>query len=177
MRSRFLTMMIAVMLVFAVAALAQEVAPQPVIVQCDRVGWAFVDAETTAVDDPCATEIEAIRTKLSERLVTLVDASFDAAYPFFAMGYEGIDPFGGTHAKGEYLGLVSSGDIDFLNWDVVSDIEIRLYGNAAVARYQSQFNIVVSGEETPFHLWHTDLYEKIDGMWKLVWGQDTRIEP
>ena len=55
-------------------------------------------------------------------------------------------------------------------------IQVRLYGDAAVIRYQSELEIVVGGERVPRgRYWHTDSYEKRDGQWQIVWSQATAI--
>lgn len=62
-------------------------------------------------------------------------------------------------------------------WEPISEIKVRLYGlNTAVIRYQSQTDIVVFGEKSSIENWHTDLYEKRDGQWQVVWSQATTIQ-
>jgi hypothetical protein len=52
---------------------------------------------------------------------------------------------------------------------------VRLHGDAAVIRYQSQIQILVSGKLDSGRFWHTDSYEKRHGGWQAVWSQATRI--
>jgi len=84
--------------------------------------------------------------------------------------FELITPKGGALTKGEYLDAVSTGDIHYVRWEP-AEIEVRLYGTAAVLRYQAEM-------EMPgfvARLWHTDLYERRDGRWQIVWSQATRL--
>lgn len=70
---------------------------------------------------------------------------------------------------------MASGQADYLVWrpDVIG---ARLSCNAAVTRYQSELEIVVSGERLPRRrVWHTDSYERRDGQWQVVWSQATEI--
>jgi hypothetical protein len=54
------------------------------------------------------------------------------------------------------------------------EIEVRLYGDAAVIRYRAQLEIVVQEQEISLRgYWHTDLYERRDGRWQVVWSQAT----
>ena len=37
-------------------------------------------------------------------------------------------------------------------------------------------NVIIDGHETGLRqLWHTDLYEKNNGRWQVVWSQATTI--
>ena len=56
-------------------------------------------------------------------------------------------------------------------------LDVRVYGQAAVIRYQSQIEVVVGGQKVPRGgFWHTDSYEKRDGRWQAVWEQTTEIQ-
>jgi hypothetical protein len=87
-----------------------------------------------------------------------------------------INPGGGALTKEEYLGGVASGDIDYLVWEPSSEIAVRLYGEAAAVRYQSNTEIVVFGEKIVVQNWHTDVYERHDGRWQVVWSHATSIQ-
>ncbi len=85
-----------------------------------------------------------------------------------------INPRGEALSKEQYLGGIASGQLDYLVWEPESSIEVRLYGQAAVIRYQSQLEIVVQGQKVPLQrYWHTDSYEKRNGRWQVVWSQAT----
>jgi hypothetical protein len=54
-----------------------------------------------------------------------------------------------------------------------SPIRVRLYGNTAVARLHEAFE-VVGGPDRVKHLgWTTDLLERRQGRWQIVWSQTT----
>jgi hypothetical protein len=86
-----------------------------------------------------------------------------------------ITPSGTSVSREGYLGGIASGEIDYLVWEPAS-IEVRLYGQAAVIRYQAQLQLVFQGEKAPLRrYWHIDSYEKRDGRWQVVWSQATEI--
>ena len=99
----------------------------------------------------------------------------DLARQLHADDFQLINPFGDALSKEQYLGDVASGEIDYLVWEPQT-IEVRLYGQVAVIRYQSQVEIVVGGQKVSLRrYWHTDSYEEHDGRWQVVWSQATEI--
>lgn len=122
------------------------------------------------------TESDLIRATEHERLRALVDGNVALASPLHADDFQLINPLGGSLSKEQYLGAVASGDIDYRVWEPGA-IEVRLYGEAAIIRYQSKLEIVVQGRQVPLRShWHTDSYERRDGRWQVVWSQATAIE-
>jgi uncharacterized protein (TIGR02246 family) len=120
-------------------------------------------------------EVEAIRATERERLRALVAGDVAAAARFHADDFQLVNPPGGVLTKEQYLGGLAAGVFDYLVWEPDS-IAVRLHGDAAVIRYRSQLEIVVQGEKTskrPY--WHTDLYERRDGRWQVVWSQATEV--
>ena len=100
----------------------------------------------------------------------------EVARQLHADDFQLINPRGGSLSKEQYLGGIASGQLDYLVWEPES-IEVRLYGEAAVIRYQSQLEIVVQGQKVPRQrYWHTDTYEKRNGRWQVVWSQATGIQ-
>jgi hypothetical protein len=133
-----------------------------------------VMASTTS-DSTTADRIRAIE---QTRLRALVDADIAVAGPLHADDFQLINPVGEALSRGDYLGAVGSGDIDYLVFEAASPIEVRLYGQSAVIRYRSNIDIVVAGLGRLTHpAWHTDLYERRNGQWMAVWSQATAIGP
>ena len=121
------------------------------------------------------TEADLIRATERERLRALVEADMEVARQLHADDFQLINPLGQSLSKEQYLGGIASGDLDYLVWEPES-IEVRLYDQAAVIRYQSQLEIVVQGQKVPRQrYWHTDSYEKRNGRWQVVWSQATEI--
>lgn len=121
-------------------------------------------------------ESDLIRATERERLCALVEGNMDVARALHADDFQLINPLGGALSKEQYLGGVASGEIDYIVWNPDS-IEVRLYGEAALIRYQSELEIAVQGQKIPRQrYWHTDSYEKRNGHWQVVWSQATAIQ-
>lgn len=121
--------------------------------------------------------IDQLRTTERERLRSLVDADMETAGRLHADDFQLINPLGGSLSKEEYLGQVASGEIDYLEWEP-GEVEVKVFGDAAVIRYQARLRIMVKGlPDAPSGLfWHIDLYEKRNGQWQAVWSQATQIQ-
>ena len=110
-----------------------------------------------------------------DRLRALVEVDVDRAAPFHADDFQLITPSGRVFSKKGYLEAVCSGDIDYALWEA-GEIVVRSYGDVAVIRYPSEIAFTVGGTRTPRRrYWHTDLYERRDGGWQVVWSQATAI--
>jgi len=119
------------------------------------------------VDEEARDELERLER---DRVRLLVAGDVEEVSALHADDFELITPKGGALTKGEYLDAVSTGDIHYVRWEP-AEIEVRLYGTAAVLRCQAEM-------EMPgfvARLWHTDLYERRDGRWQIVWSQATRL--
>jgi hypothetical protein len=128
-------------------------------------------------DPPGAREDAALlRATERERLRALVTADVERAARLHTADFQLINPLGGALTKEQYLGGISSGQIRYLYWEPEA-IAVRLYGDAAVIRYQSQLEIVVQGRHIPRQrYWHTDLYERHGMQWQVVWSHATAAE-
>ena len=123
--------------------------------------------------DPEATLIREIER---ERLRALVDANMEVAHRLHAADFQLITPGGGEYSKEQYLGDIASGEIKYLVWEP-EIIDVRVRGEMAVIRYQSQLEIIVGGEHIPRkRSWHTDSYEKHGEGWQVVWSHATLIK-
>lgn len=126
------------------------------------------DAERPSGDDA-----DLLRSIERTRLRALIDADVESARRLHAEDFQLINPLGGSLSKEQYLGGVASGELDYLSWDP-EQIEVRMYSRVAAIRYRSQLEIIVAGQKIPRqHYWHTDLYEKRDGQWQVVWSHAT----
>ena len=133
---------------------------------------------SAADEDVIEDAIDETRAIEHERLRSLVAKDMEVAYRLHADDFQLIPPGGTPHSKEEYLGGVASGEITYLIFEPVSAIEVRLYGDAAVIRYQSQIEGVMGGQHIALdRYWHTDTYERRDGQLQAVWSQATRVLP
>jgi hypothetical protein len=116
---------------------------------------------------------ELLRSTECERIRALVIGDVERAGQLHTEDFQLINPLGGALSKEHYLSGISSGQIHYLYWEPES-IAVRVYGNAAVIRYQSQLEIVVQGRHIPRQrYWHTDLYERHGAQWQVVWSHAT----
>ena len=121
-------------------------------------------------------EAERLRDIERTRLQALVDADMDVVERLLAEDFVLVPPPGFPLARDEYLAAVAAGDLDYLAFEPVSDIDVRLFGNAAVVMYESLIDIDAAGLGRFTHnTWHTYLYEKRDGQWQVVWEQATAV--
>ena len=130
--------------------------------------------ETPAVH---SAQAEALRATELDRLRALVEGDLDRARAFHAEDFQLVTPSGQELSKDEYLGRVASGELNYLAWDA-GPIAIRLYpeDKAAVIRYRSELEMQDNGQHVPRRpYWHTDLYERRDGRWQVIWSHATRI--
>jgi ketosteroid isomerase-like protein len=115
-------------------------------------------AETTAA---------VVRNVERQRLRALLNHDLDTADKLHAADFELINPLGETQSKEAYID--SGAAFSYTIWKPISPIRVRVHGDSAVIRYESDLEIHGSRG----HYWHTDLYEKRDGRWQIVWSQAT----
>jgi hypothetical protein len=121
------------------------------------------------------TSADLIRETEHQRLRALVAAEIELANSLHSDDYQLITPSGQSISKQDYIGGIASGDLVYSLFEPVSDIAVRLYGNAAAVRYQARIEIRFSDQRDSGLFWHTDIYEMRDGRWQAVWSQATRI--
>jgi hypothetical protein len=92
-------------------------------------------------------------------------------YPLHADDFQLITPDGSEYDKQQYLGQIESGVLDYKIWDA-DTIRVRMYDNVAVLRYKDKdFQVYIDGELAKSGiLKHTNLYEKRNGQWQIVWS-------
>jgi hypothetical protein len=127
--------------------------------------------------------VDSVPAKLAvierRRLRSLVEVGLDDMDALHAEDFELIHPSGGVWSKRDYLGGISSGEIDYRQFEAVSAIEVLADGALAVLRYRSIITISVDrGAPTTLDCWHVDCYQQssTDGAWRARWSQATSIE-
>jgi ketosteroid isomerase-like protein len=120
-------------------------------------------------DSGTQSTADVVRATEHARLRALLNNNLDAALKLHADDFELINPLGETVSKEAYI---DSGDaFAYTSWKPISPIRVRVHGDVAVIRYKSDIEI----HGTRGQYWHTDLYEKRDGQWKVVWSQTTGV--
>ena len=117
-----------------------------------------------------ASDIEILKNLELTRLKSLVDANIEIAKPLHADDFQLITPDGSEYDKQQYLGQIESGVLDYKIWEA-DTIHIKMYDNVAVLRYNDKdFKVYIDGELAKSGiLKHTNLYEKRNGQWQIVW--------
>ena len=117
------------------------------------------------------SDIELIKNLELTRLESLVNANMEIATPLHADDFQLITPNGTEVSKEQYLGQLESGILDYEIWNA-ENIKVRMYENVAVLRYNDRdFRVVINGElALSGSLKHTNLYEKRNGKWQIVWS-------
>ena len=140
------------------------------------VGLTVVAAPTSAGPPGDSTVADELRRTELARGAALVDADMDVVEALHADDFRLVPPPGFELSREEYVAAVRSGDIDYLTFEPITDIDVRLYGQAAVLTYKSTIDIVVTGLGRFTHdAWHTYVYERRAGRWQAVWEQATAI--
>ena len=136
----------------------------------------------TAVAGPAASapsdspEIDRLRATEVERLRALVDADVAAVETMTADDFQLVPPPGTPLSREEYLGAVAAGAIDYRMFEPISEVNVRLYGQAAAVRYLAHIDVVVAGlGRFDQDVWVTYVYERREGRWQVVWEQATGV--
>jgi ketosteroid isomerase-like protein len=123
-----------------------------------------------------SSEANRIRAIEQTRLHALVDSDTATVRKLTASDFQLINPAGGVSGRDDYMELLEAGVIDYLVFEPSSPITVRLSGDSAALRYQVSFDLVVGGDTHVTHQgWITELYERRDGRWQIVWEQATAI--
>jgi hypothetical protein len=123
-----------------------------------------------------STEAQRLRALELTRLQALVDGDVGTAGALLADDFQLVPPPGFPLSRDEYLGAVEAGALDYLVFEPVSPIDVRLYGQAAVMTYRSSIDIVAAGLGRFTHeVWHTYVWERNAGRWQVVWEQATGV--
>ena len=78
------------------------------------------------------------------------------------------DSDGTYYTKAELLKLMADTNNIKTNSEKLSELKIRVYGNAAVATYRDTYDILIKGEHRAHTIIATDTFVKMDGEWKQV---------
>ena len=141
-----------------------------------RISIVLITAALTCQPVHVQDEEEQLRATEQDRLRSLVEADMDIARRLHADDFQLVDPSGATLTKDQYLGRIASGELDYVVWEP-GPMAVRRFVDVVVLRYQARAQAVVAGKRTPLlSFWHTDVYEKRDGRWQVVWSQATLIQ-
>jgi len=140
----------------------------PVRSRGGRVQWRRAHAVVGKDDDRVGTSDREHRSRNErQRLHALLHHDIDTAQRLHAIDFELIDPLGEVLSREN---VIDSGlAFAYTEFKPITPIRVRVHGDSAVIRYESEIEL----HGTRGHYWHTDLYEKRNGQWKIVWSQTT----
>jgi ketosteroid isomerase-like protein len=134
---------------------------------------AVATASAAPSDSP---EAQRLRTTELERQHALVNADMAALDLLTADDFQLVPPPGIPLSRAEYVGAVAAGAIEYVAFEPASDMQVRLYGDAAALRYLAHIDVVVAGlGHFDTDAWVTDVYERRGGRWQIVWEQATAV--
>jgi hypothetical protein len=122
------------------------------------------NSDTSSSDE---TSAKVVRATERQRLRALLGNDLDTAQKLHADDFELINPSGETESRDAYIDSGSA--FSYTEFKPISPIRVRVHGDSAVIRYESE----IERHGTRGHYWHTDLYEKRNGQWQIVWSQTT----
>lgn len=115
-----------------------------------------------------------VRTAERTLLRAAVNGNIRTAGALLAPDLQLIDVTGTPETRTDYLANIGGG-IDFVTLKPIQPISVRVLGDNAVARVKLKFKVVAHGQTIQHEGWTTDLFQRRDGHWKVVWSQSTAI--
>ena len=117
----------------------------------------------TAAADPVAAITQMENDSVKADLAG--DASFVSKN--YANNYTGGTSWGNWETKQSILADMNDGKTK-TNTEQISELNVRVYGNAAVATYKSTYDMMYKGEHRARTILTTDTFIMQDGTWRLV---------
>ena len=90
-----------------------------------------------------------------------------------AEDYTRVGPDGKRVSKSEWVSTIKSGDVKFESIET-SDVNVRVYGNAAVATYAADVKGTNKGQDVSGHIQITRVFVKQGGKWQEEAFHSTR---
>jgi Domain of unknown function (DUF4440) len=87
--------------------------------------------------------------------------------------WTGGDSGGTWFTKSDMLKMMDDTAHNKMNSEKITELKVRVYGNAAVATYKDTYDAMVNGEHRTRTVISTDTFAKIGGDWKLVAGHSS----
>ncbi len=118
---------------------------------------------------------DGIRALELERLRSLTEPDVAIAYLIHADDYELVTPGGKNLSREEYLGGISSGELNYAVFEPAGQIFVKVGDSMAAVRYTARIDGQFGDQGDAGLFWHTDIYELRSERWQAVWSQATRI--
>jgi Domain of unknown function (DUF4440) len=131
-------------------------------------------ATPIAIAGTASSPADQVRTAERALFRAVVAHDTHAAGALLAPDFQLIDVTGTAETRAEDLTNIG-GQIDFVKENPVSPIRVRVHGESAVARVKVHLKVMAGGQTLEGGAWNTDLLERRQGHWQLVWSQTTAI--
>jgi hypothetical protein len=131
-------------------------------------------ATASANTDTGRSAADQVRAAERTLLRAMVDGNTHTAGALLAPDLQLIDPTGTAETRADNLADIGGG-IDFVTIKPIEPIGVRVHGDSAVARLKLKFKVVAFGQTVQHDGWTTDLWERRDGRWQVVWSQTTAV--
>jgi len=123
--------------------------------------------EQGAIKDPRETVEQVIRKLDNERIQAQIHADAAALKRIYADDFIGVGPSGTVRHKPQVISDFTSGELRFQSI-TTDDVQVRVYGNAAVETGRSIMNGQDNGKAVPRDTRFTRVWIQQQGRWQLV---------
>jgi ketosteroid isomerase-like protein len=121
--------------------------------------------------------VESTLTKMEHDLTAaILKRNVGAIDPVIASDFEFTAPDGKMQGKAQFISDVKSGDLA-LESSELSDMKVRVYGDAAVVTYATTDKGKYKGQDIDGRYRWTDVFVRRGGKWQIVAGHGTPIAP
>ena len=93
----------------------------------------------------------------------------------YADNFSGGSSWGNWETKQSILADMKDNKNNKTNSEVMSDLNVRIYGETAIATYKSTYDSVYHGEHRARTILSTDTFVKQDGLWKQVASHSSEL--
>ena len=132
----------------------------------------FARIPAYAVQDSKAEQ--AIRNLDEQRIAALIQPDIPALERIMADDFTYTHTSGQTQTKAEFLGDFKAGTRVFKSLKE-SDIQLRVYGNAAILTGRCDLTGVNAGKDFVLAMHFTEVYANLNGHWQWIMWQSTRL--
>ena len=95
----------------------------------------------------------------------------------FADNWSGGDSNGTWYTKQALISSMKDTDKNKMNSEEISNLNVRVYGDTAVATYTNKYDLVQNGTKRAATVLSTDTFAKQNGKWMQVCGHSSVIRP
>ena len=143
------------------------------------LGSALTALAALAVDKKSADTVAAIATITEMEIASVkADTAGDSSFieKNYADSFSGGSSWGNWETKQSILADMKDNKNNRTNSEVISDLNVRIYGDTAIATYKSTSDSVYHGEHSVRTILSTDTFVRQDGSWKQVASHSSELE-